>query len=63
MLRLLYLYRRILQVENRKQHQEAQALQQQEKKATLPIITSGPKSTVETAKLKARLMALQIERE
>lgn len=53
----------LLQAENRKQEQEKQKISRVHESKPLPAVKAGTKTTVESAKLKARLMALQIERE
>ncbi|KAK9898647.1 hypothetical protein P389DRAFT_167182 [Cystobasidium minutum MCA 4210] len=49
--------------ENRKQAEARKKIAQEEKARALPPVRTGAKTTAEGAKLKARLMALQIERE
>lgn len=51
------------QAENRKQAEESKKIAQEERSKALPAVRTGTKTTAESAKLKARLMALQIERE
>lgn len=49
--------------ENRKQEAERQKTSRMQDLKAIPAVKTGAKTTVEGAKLKARLMALQIERE